>query len=115
MNDSKQTHNVGKSNWYPPVISLTIIKVENGVFAAAAKKPAMPTSANAAGLSCSPGNIRPSTMPSAPPPQPPMTIEGPNTPPEPPLPIVKLVVRIFPNAIASSAAAVTLVESLKTC
>ena len=30
-----------------------------------------------------------------------MTIEGPKTPPEPPLPIVKLVVRILPRAMAS--------------
>ena len=30
-----------------------------------------------------------------------MTIEGPKTPPEPPLPIVRLVVRILPSAMAS--------------
>ena len=35
--------------------------------------------------------------PSAPPPQPPITIDGPNTPPEPPLPMVNPVVRIFPS------------------
>ena len=29
-----------------------------------------------------------------------MTIEGPKTPPEPPLPIVRLVVRILPSAMA---------------
>ena len=40
-------------------------------------------------------------MPRAPPPQPPITIEGPKTPPEPPLPMVRLVVRILPRATAS--------------
>ena len=44
-------------------------------------------------------------MPSAPPPQPPITIDGPNTPPEPPLPMVRLVVRILPSATASSSPA----------
>ena len=31
-----------------------------------------------------------------------MTIDGPNTPPDPPLPIVRPVVRILPRAIANS-------------
>ena len=39
-----------------------------------------------------------------------MTIEGPNTPPEPPLPIVRLVVRILPKAIANRTQALTAVS-----
>ena len=49
MKDNVQTHSDGSSKWYPPVISLTIIRVENGVLAAAAKKPAMPTMTKLAG------------------------------------------------------------------
>ncbi len=51
------------------------------------------------------GRIQWSKIPSAPPPQPPMTIDGPKTPPEPPLPIVRPVVRILPNAISDSTSA----------
>ena len=51
-------------------------------------------------------------IPKAPPPHPPMTIEGPNTPPEPPLPIVRPVVKIFPKAIASSTQALMLVSGV---
>jgi hypothetical protein len=81
-------------------------RVEKGVLAAAAKKPAMPTTTNAAGWGTRPGQAVPKnqlrTMPRAPPPQPPMTIDGPNTPPEPPLPMVSPVVRILPKATHSS-------------
>ena len=83
----------------PPVISLTMMSVEKGVFAAAAKKPAMPTMTKLARVAQEPGHQWWKTIPSAPPPQPPMTIEGPKTPPEPPLPMVKLVVAILPSAI----------------
>ena len=66
--------------------------------AAAAKKPAMPTMTKLAGCGTEPcGKTRWSRMPSAPPPQPPITIDGPNTPPEPPLPMVRPVVRILPS------------------
>ena len=51
-----QTHSDGSSKWYPPVISLTIIRVENGVFAAAAKKPAIPTMTKLAGWGTSQGH-----------------------------------------------------------
>ena len=40
-----------------------------------------------------------------------MTIDGPNTPPDPPLPMVRLVVRIFPSAMANSSPAPTLCGS----
>ncbi len=83
-----------------------MINVEKGVFAAAAKKPAMPTMTKLAGCGTSQGQKLWKTIPSAPPPQPPMTIEGPKTPPEPPLAMVKLVVRILPRAIASRMPAV---------
>ena len=65
----------------------------------------MPTITKLAGWAHNSGQMWCSTMPNAPPPQPPMTIEGPNTPPEPPLPIVKAVVKILPIAIANSTAA----------
>ncbi len=55
-----------------------------------------------AGWGTSVGQSPCKSSPKAPPPQPPMTIEGPNTPPEPPLPMVSPVVRIFPSAIARS-------------
>ena len=54
MNDNVQTQSDGKSKWYPPVISLTMISVENGVLAAAAKKPAMPTMTKLAGCGTRP-------------------------------------------------------------
>ena len=85
-----------------PVISLTMTSVENGVLAAAAKKPAMPTMTKVAGCGTSAGQSQWRRIPSAPPPQPPMTIDGPKTPPEPPLPMVRPVVRILPRATASS-------------
>jgi hypothetical protein len=58
----------------------------------AAKKPALPTTTKLAGLMSKPGQKWLSTSPNAPPPQPPITIDGPKTSPDPPLPIVKLVV-----------------------
>src|SRR4051812_29920801 len=79
--------------------------VEIGVLAAAAKNPAMPTMTNVAGCGARAGHRRCSTTPRAPPPQPPITIDGPNTPPDPPPPIVSPVVRILPTATASRTAA----------
>ena len=77
-----------------------MIKVEIGVLAAAAKNPAMPTITKLAGFGTKAGQSPWKASPTAPPPHPPMTIEGPKTPPEPPLPIVRLVVRILPSAMA---------------
>ena len=105
-NERVQTQSAGSRSPYPPVISLTMTIVENGVFAAAAKKPPMPTITKAAGFGTREGAYRCRMMPSAPPPQPPITIDGPKTPPEPPLPIVRLVVAIFPRAMAIRIAAV---------
>src|SRR5262245_47073439 len=65
----------------------------------------MPTRTNVAGCGTRPGARRCRTMPSAPPPQPPITIDGPKTPPQPPLPMVRPVVRILPTATARSKSA----------
>jgi hypothetical protein len=78
-----------------------MMSVENGVLAAA-KNPAMPMITKLAGCGTRPGHAWWNTVPTAPPVQPPMTIAGPNTPPDPPLPIVRLVVRILPRATATS-------------
>ena len=78
-----------------------MISVENGVFAAAAKKPAIPTMTKLAGMRRGPGHQM-EARPPAPRPHPPMTIEGPNTPPEPPLPIVKRGRRDLAQAMASN-------------
>ena len=107
-----QTHREGSSRVYPPVNSLTMISVENGVLAAAAKKPAMPTITKLAGCGTRWGQRLWNTMPSAPPPQPPITIDGPKTPPEPPLPIVRPVVTIFPSAIINRIEAPTFVSCM---
>src|SRR5581483_1166731 len=79
-----------------------MIRVENGVLAAAAKNPAMPTTANAAGCGANAGHRWFSPSPTAPPAHPPITIDGPNTPPDPPDPIVSPVVRILPTDTARS-------------
>ena len=85
-----------------------MMSVENGVFAAAAKKPAMPTTTKLAGCGTSQGERWCKQIPKAPPPQPPMTIDGPKTPPEPPLPMVRPVVKILPKAMANRTSAVAL-------
>ncbi len=82
-----------------------MIIVEKGVFAAAAKKPAIPTTANALGSGANLGQIEWIANPRAPPALAPITIEGPNTPPEPPEPIVRLVVSILPIAMANNSPA----------
>ena len=87
-----------------------MMSVEKGVLAAAAKKPAMPMITKVAGWGTSDGHQLCKSSPKAPPPQPPMTIDGPNTPPEPPLPMVRPVVRILPSAIARSTQALTAVS-----
>ena len=61
------------------------------------KKPAMPMMTKAAGWGAMAGQRLWRKMPMAPPPHPPMTMEGPKTPPEPPEPMVRPVVRIFPR------------------
>src|SRR5271170_7675750 len=66
----------------------------------------MPTITKLAGCGARLGQIWLSAIPRAPAPQPPMTIDGPKTPPEPPLPIVRLVVTILPSATAMSTPAV---------
>ena len=56
-----------------------MMSVEKGVFAAAAKNPAMPTITKLAGCGTSHGKRLWNMIPMAPPPHPPITIEGPNT------------------------------------
>ena len=89
-----------------PDNSHTITSVENGVLAAAAKNPAVPSRTNAAGGGAQVGPSGWRISPSAPPPHPPIKSAGPNTPPDPPLPTVRLVVTNFPTAIAPSNPAV---------
>src|SRR4051812_13319419 len=72
--------------------------VEIGACAAPAKKPAMPTMAKICGCGTSCGHMLCSSNPTAAPVQPPITIEGPNTPPDPPELIVREVVKILTSA-----------------
>src|ERR1041385_7432144 len=58
----------------------------------------MPTIVNGPPAGSIPGNHASNTVPTVAPRQPPMTIDGPNTPPEPPEPIVSDVVSILPIA-----------------
>jgi len=82
--------------------------VESGARAQPEKKPAMPTTAKACGCRTSSGHHSWKICPMAEPRQPPITIEGPNTPPEPPELIVRLVVRIFSRATVTSRGTATL-------
>lgn len=80
------------------VISLTKIIVEIGAFDTAEKKPAIPSMAMAWGDTIISGMRLLKNIPTAPPKHPPITTEGPKTPPDPPEPMLKEVVRILPNA-----------------
>ena len=80
------------------VISLTKMIVEIGVLETAVKKPAMPTTTKAPGSVTTVGMMPWNIFPTAPPMAPPMTTEGPKTPPLPPDPMEKEVVSTFPSA-----------------
>ncbi len=76
-----------------------MMMVEKGVLAAAAKKPAMPRMMKLCGCGTRSGKSDEHSRPTAPPPQ-------------PPLPIVRLVVRILPSATARSSSTVILLVSV---
>ena len=76
--------------------------VLTGTLAAAEKKLAMPRMTNTSTRVTTEGIHCWSSRPTAPPRVPPMTMLGPNTPPDPPEPMVSEVVRIFPIPMAPS-------------
>src|SRR6185437_9911255 len=93
-------------------------KVEIGVLATPAKKPAIPTNVNGPTSGTTPGNHSWNNVPTEAPRQPPITIDGPNTPPDPPEPIVSAVESILPkatNASTASAGPIALVSLTACC
>ncbi len=99
---SPQASISGTSRLYEPVISLTITIEVSGVLETPAKKPPIPTSTKAAGSICAWGTQDARNCPQAPPSMPPMSIDGPNTPPLPPELIVRPVATILRTARVSS-------------
>jgi hypothetical protein len=83
-----------------PVISATISITAMGAWAMLPKRTIMPTITNGAGSAGSPGAIGSSSRQRDAPRRPPITMPGPNTPPEPPEPIVSEVARIFAKGSA---------------
>ena len=90
------THIAGSSRLWLPDISATITIAVIGMRIALARKPAMPTSANAAGwMPNDAGRTRAKKSPTAAPSVPPHTSAGANTPPDPPEPTVNAVAMAF--------------------
>ena len=80
---------------YEPIISDIITIVEKGVCATPAKKAAIPTSMKEARLTSKSGKITWPRHATPPPSMPPTKRDGANSPPEPPLPKVIAVAKIF--------------------
>ena len=88
----------GRMMVYSPVSSNRITTAVIGVRAAPANTAPMPTSAYAPGGPVTWGSTWWARVPNAAPSIAPMNREGANTPPEPPMPMVRLVARILPSA-----------------
>ncbi|GAA2201271.1 hypothetical protein GCM10009849_25060 [Sinomonas flava] len=86
---------------YSPVSSKMTSPAVIAALVQPAKTAPMPTRANAPVCPASEGKTAPAASPKAAPVVAPITSEGANTPPEPPMPMVRLVAGIFAAARSS--------------